>query len=30
MVLKGLKLPDILRRVVGDYDKEIKSSLVGP
>ena len=30
MVLKGLKLPDTFKKIVGDYEKEIKSSIVGP
>lgn len=30
MVLKGLELPDVLRKVVGDVDKQMKSSLMGP
>ena len=29
MVVKGHKLPDILRKVVGDVDKEIEASVVG-
>ena len=30
MVLKGFELPDVLRKVVGDVDKQMKSSLMGP
>ena len=30
MVLRGFELPDILRKVVGDVDKVMKSSLMGP
>jgi hypothetical protein len=30
IIMKGHELPDILRNVVGDYDKEIKASLQGP